>query len=110
MLSIALMAKPMAVTLPFVLLLLDLWPLGRLGEAGERGLPRSSLVIEKLPLLVLAAIVSAITFIVQNRAAAVVPLTVSPFADRVANAVVAQLPHDADGPGVEIDVAPLHPM
>jgi tetratricopeptide (TPR) repeat protein len=96
----ALLSKPMVVTLPFVLLLLDVWPLGRWGGAAARGsggaearfparpLPGTSLVLEKLPLMLLAAAVSAITFIAQQRAAAVVPLATSPFVDRAANAVV----------------------
>jgi len=106
----ALLSKPMVVTLPFVLLLLDVWPLERWGgKAAERTrrartaepsgggaeefrvlrLPSSSLVIEKLPFLLLAAIVAVITFIVQQRAAAVVPLADSPMGDRAANVVVA---------------------
>jgi tetratricopeptide (TPR) repeat protein len=70
-LGLGLMAKPMLVTLPCVLLLLDFWPLRRLragGEAGrfeEASLPR--LIGEKLPLLVLAAASCAITLQVQQR-------------------------------------------
>ena len=69
--GLGLMAKPILVTLPCVLLLLDFWPLGRLrspGEAGEipqAALPR--LVGEKLPLLVLAAASCVITLHVQQR-------------------------------------------
>jgi len=71
----ALMAKPMAVTLPFVLLLIDWWPLGRLrvgAEGGgsapvrsaEAGLPR--LLLEKIPFLVLTVGSSVITMIAQK--------------------------------------------
>ena len=61
-----LMAKPMVITLPFVLLLLDYWPLERMpGSAtvGERRrqFPFSRLVLEKIPLLVLSAASALIT-------------------------------------------------
>ncbi len=62
--ALAFLSKPTAVTFPFVLLLLDGWPLGRFGGAGEGGwrsrLPR--LLGEKLPLLVMAAGVSVATW------------------------------------------------
>ena len=56
--ALGLMAKPMLVTLPFVLLLLDYWPLGRfqaagMGNAGGRRRVAVRLVVEKIPLLVL---------------------------------------------------------
>jgi tetratricopeptide (TPR) repeat protein len=92
----ALLSKPMVVTLPFVLLLLDWWPLRRItvpenaGRVGATGrLPLRTLLLEKLPLLVLAAGVGVITVIVQNRATAVVPLNVSPLVDRLANVTLA---------------------
>jgi len=53
--TLSLMSKPMAVTLPFVLLLLDLWPLGRL-RSGWR-----SALLEKIPLLLMAAPVAWVT-------------------------------------------------
>ena len=49
--ALALMAKPVAVTLPLVLLLLDFWPLGRLNASTLR-----ERVIEKIPLLALSAV------------------------------------------------------
>jgi len=55
--ALGLMAKPMVVTLPFVLLLLDYWPLGR----GLR-------IVEKIPFLLLTLCSSIVTFEVQNRA------------------------------------------
>jgi tetratricopeptide (TPR) repeat protein len=67
-----LLAKPMLVTLPFVLLLLDLWPLGRLAAPGSRRLveagPLARAAAEKLPLLALAAVSAAVTYAVQERA------------------------------------------
>ena len=78
--ALGLMAKPMLVTLPFVLLLLDYWPLGRMGSH------RRQIVIEKLPLLVLAAACCAITLWVQGEA--VLPDERLPFCWRAANALV----------------------
>jgi tetratricopeptide (TPR) repeat protein len=71
--SLALMAKPMAVTLPLVLLLLDYWPLGRWVHDASQ-LRRSAfqgLLAEKIPLLALAAIFSAVTMSVQGQAYAI---------------------------------------
>ena len=60
--ALSLMAKTMAVTLPFVLLLLDFWPLRRLpsGVAPRRA------ILEKLPLIAMAAIASILTFLAQR--------------------------------------------
>src|ERR1039457_3633208 len=65
-----LMAKPMVITLPFVLLLLDYWPLGRTagGPASAIGVPQlngSRLLLEKIPLLFLSAGSAWITLIAQ---------------------------------------------
>jgi tetratricopeptide (TPR) repeat protein len=83
--ALGLMTKPMLVTVPFVLLLLDSWPLGR--AATPSAWPR--LVIEKLPLLALAIASSVVTFVVQRGAGAVKGLEVLPLDRRLANAVVA---------------------
>ena len=83
--ALGLMAKPMLVTLPCVLLLLDFWPLARfkrrsgvgllsLGEGATRDLfsrANLSLVREKLPLFLLAALAAGITLVAQRRGAAV---------------------------------------
>src|SRR5262249_30065845 len=73
----------MLVTLPFVLLLLDVWPLRRLDRQNAR-----QRVVEKLPILVLCAIVSVVTYVVQRRGGAVMSLTLVPFLLRAANAVL----------------------
>jgi protein O-mannosyl-transferase len=89
--ALGLMAKSMIVTLPFVLLLLDWWPLGRWSAAPDRrgGLAAMApLVREKVPLLALAAAVSVVTFFVQRAAGAVVSIDAVPFGERLANAVV----------------------
>ena len=79
--ALGLMAKPMLVTLPLVLLLLDYWPLGRMGTAAAaKGMsaatgrqPRrssfpASLVFEKLPLLLLAGVCCVLTLWAQSKA------------------------------------------
>jgi tetratricopeptide (TPR) repeat protein len=86
--AFGLMAKPMLVTLPFLLLLLDWWPLGRWpGGPGEPA-PASRLLLEKLPFLLLSGVASLVTLKAQQAAGAVSSLTVLHFADRLANALV----------------------
>ena len=67
--ALGLMSKPMLVTLPFVLLLLDYWPLERF-KAGKSKTERrlSQLILEKIPLIALAAASSIITFMAQRGA------------------------------------------
>ncbi|MGB8226785.1 MAG: tetratricopeptide repeat protein [Sedimentisphaerales bacterium] len=65
-LALGLMAKAMLVTLPFVLLLLDYWPLERLGT--KRSLSR--LLIEKIPLFAVVLASCIVTFIAQKRGGA----------------------------------------
>ncbi len=89
--ALGLMSKPMLVTLPFVLLLLDYWPLARLRpQAAGSGEPPAkspaSLLFEKIPFLVLAIISSVITLVVQQRAVA--NLEWLPWTARVGNAIV----------------------
>jgi hypothetical protein len=69
-----LLSKPTLVTTPFVLWLLDLWPLGRLaGASGAGAIARRAarLLLEKLPLLALSAAASAITYTVQKNVGAI---------------------------------------
>ncbi len=116
--ALGLMAKPMLVTLPFLLLLLDVWPLRRMspghrtsdssGQTASGGIrPPSStmlsmiresqplragaawpLVKEKIPLFLGAAASGVVTFLVQKNAGAVEPITRAPLGMRVINAVV----------------------
>ena len=88
-----LMAKPMLVTLPFVLLLMDLWPLGRLQlparvttESGPQSLTR--LVVEKIPLFVLSAASCVVTFMAQSRGGAVMTFEALPLIVRIINTFV----------------------
>lgn len=88
--ALALLSKPMPVTLPFTLLLLDFWPLGRL-RLDSPTLARDArrLVAEKVPLLLLSAVSSVVTYRVQEAAGAMATSDVLPLAGRVANASVA---------------------
>jgi Tfp pilus assembly protein PilF len=81
-----LMAKPMLVTLPCVLFLLDFWPLQRFSVPLRAGLQR--IVIEKIPFFLLTGAASAVTYIVQRNGYAVVPLSVIPLDARIGNAFV----------------------
>jgi protein O-mannosyl-transferase len=82
-LTAALASKPMAVTLPFVLLLVDVWPLERWRERRW-----GALALEKAPLLALSVAASVITFLVQQSAGAVAPLEIAPFPVRLGNAAL----------------------
>lgn len=85
---LALLGKPLAVTLPCVLLLFDVAPLERIRGPGVRAWLTTAgrAVVEKLPLLVCAILDAAWTVAVQSSADAVTPL---PWATRVAHATVA---------------------
>jgi len=81
--ALGLMAKPMLVSLPFTLLLLDVWPLQRSSA------PLAQRIVEKLPLFALALASSYITAIVQQKGGAIGSLALVPMTARLANAVVA---------------------
>ena len=98
-LALGLLAKPMLVTWPFVMLLLDYWPLGRLAgpmvKEHRRGAPHkeaatgiASLVWEKLPLFALVAASAIITFVAQSQGGAVRTFTDAPITLRLSNALV----------------------
>jgi protein O-mannosyl-transferase len=93
---LGLLSKPMLVTLPFVLLLLDYWPLGRLAS-GEFPVAVSAplswekirhLALEKTFLLVLAAGSSLVTYLAQASKEATAPLEHFPLGERISNALV----------------------
>jgi Flp pilus assembly protein TadD len=99
--ALGLMSKPMLVTLPFVLLLMDYWPLRRidLGQAtvgnktktGQRAgsiLTAGDLIKEKLPLMAMAAASSVITLMAQRNWGTVQPADVLPLGSRLENTVV----------------------
>jgi tetratricopeptide (TPR) repeat protein len=96
--ALGLMAKQMLVTLPFVLLLLDFWPLGRVGMgsnpaggsalSSDRWATAVRLGWEKLPLLALSVVSSVVTFVIHQRGGAVIILSAIPLNLRVENALV----------------------
>ncbi len=88
--ALALMSKPMAVSLPLVMLLFDYWPLKRLEE-----IPSfrrwSRLVIEKIPLFLMSAASSVLTEMAQDSGGSVMRLSILPLSTRIANAVMSYL-------------------
>jgi tetratricopeptide (TPR) repeat protein len=84
LLALGLMAKPMLVTLPLVLLLFDFWPLGRIKNMASL----RPLVIEKIPLFVIAAASAVITYLVQQAGGAVRDFDRIPLLARLGNAVL----------------------
>ncbi|MCG6553476.1 MAG: tetratricopeptide repeat protein [Candidatus Magnetominusculus sp. LBB02] len=90
---LALMSKPMPVTLPFALLLLDYWPLGRISgiSTGPQIYEMRSLkalIMEKVPLFIISLISSAVTLAAQSSGGAVVSLQKLPFIFRLENAAL----------------------
>lgn len=102
--GLGLMAKPMVVTFPFILLLLDYWPLGRFKfgnkdssgkiPAGKHFIPLnkkinfSQILLEKIPLFALSITVSVITFIAGKTGEALISVDVIPLKYRIPNAIV----------------------
>ena len=98
-LALGLISKPMLVTFPFVLLLLDFWPLKRIQFKNNYHLQPErpthhgfkeifQLIVEKIPLFILSVISSILTFIVQKSGGAVVPLEALPLKTRIVNALI----------------------
>ena len=99
--ALGLLAKPMLVTLPFLLLLLDYWPLNRFvpgtiktsGRQSQKFAPAPDkrrilyqILIEKIPFFVLSVVSSVITFLAQRAGGAMVDINILPLHSRVANA------------------------
>jgi len=115
---LALMSKPQVIILPFVLLLLDYWPLQRMGPAGAPAKSSSGeavrqesfgwLVIEKIPLLGLSAISAIVTLQAQRAGHAVRTAVEYSLGSRVETAIVSYVSylHDAVVPW---HLAPIYP-
>jgi tetratricopeptide (TPR) repeat protein len=86
--ALGLMSKPMLVTLPFVMLLLDYWPLGRMAGIESRGSGVLRLVLEKWPFFLLTIISCIVTFLQQRACQSVVPLQEFPLNLRLGNALL----------------------
>ena len=105
---LGLASKPMLVTLPFLLLLLDIWPLRRTMPAADARWQWKALVLEKAPLFVCALLSSAVTYAVQQTAGAVRAFDTLPLTRRITNAIVAYV--DYIGKMIwPADLAPLYP-
>ncbi len=89
--ALGLLSKPMLVTLPCVLLLLDYWPLCRFEFNPQRPRlkPVVPLLVEKLPFFLLSGLSSVITFVVQHGGGATVSIAELPMTGRFANVLVA---------------------
>jgi len=86
--ALGLISKPMLVTLPFVLLLLDFWPLGRFeARKSNTGRQLSRLILEKIPLIALSVVSSIVTFLAQR--GAIGWTEELPVSERISNAFVA---------------------
>ncbi|MHC4154516.1 MAG: hypothetical protein ACYST6_06295 [Planctomycetota bacterium] len=92
--ALGLMAKPMLVTLPFLLLLLDYWPLNRFevpqplktsGRQSHRHATLYRIIIEKIPFFLLSAVSSVITFVTQQAGGVIVDIKTIPLKERVGN-------------------------
>jgi len=96
-LTLGLMAKSMMVTLPFLFLLLDYWPLDRIrfsadgadSSSRRESLPPTRLVVEKLPFFALIAGVSVLTVWTQRAGGALHGSSIVAIPDRITNAAVA---------------------
>ncbi len=109
------MAKQMLVTLPFVLLLWDIWPLGRFGRDPEQGrwmlrrivpIPSWPLVREKLPLFALSGVMCWVTILAQDKAMA--PLSALPLWQRLNNALVSYVKY-LEKTFWPVNLAPFYP-
>jgi Flp pilus assembly protein TadD len=92
--ALALMSKPMVITLPFVLALLDYWPLGRIRGSAPSAVSAAQtsiwkLLVEKIPLFALSVGSAIITMYAQQSGGAMRSTLQFPFAVRIENAIVA---------------------
>lgn len=100
--ALGLMAKPMLVTLPFALLLLDYWPLGRFNSEDEPAQILPRLVREKIPLFAISILGAGASILTQNQSGATGSLALYPLGIRLQNAILSYglylrdtlLPHD----------------
>jgi tetratricopeptide (TPR) repeat protein len=85
--ALGLMSKPMLVTVPFMLLLLDYWPLRRFDFENQKS-EIKNILIEKIPFFALSAVSCVVTLLVQKHGGSVQTLADTPPGARIANALV----------------------
>jgi len=96
---LGLMAKPMMVTLPFLLLLLDCWPLRRFhfetanlfDISARQSFAKGYLLVEKIPLFIVSAVSCVITIFAQRAGGSIGSMDVYPFHIRILNALTAYM-------------------
>ena len=86
--ALGLMAKPMLVTVPFVLLLLDVWPLRRFRETGLKWAAAKPILIEKIPFVLLAVPAGIMAVVAQDKGAALATMELVPLELRLSSAAV----------------------
>jgi Tfp pilus assembly protein PilF len=109
-LVLSLLAKPMLVTLPFLMLLLDYWPLQCVAKTEVSSIPPlQRLLLEKMPFLLIITTISVVTVFAQKSGQALATIQESPFSFRLANALVAYVTYLAKAlwPG---SLAILYPL
>lgn len=90
--ALGLMSKPMLVTLPVVLLLLDVWPLRRIrlpisNSEPQHQISLARLLLEKVPFFLITIVMSGVTIVAQKEIGAMQSITKLPMGARLANAV-----------------------
>ena len=91
---LGLLSKPMLVTLPFVLLLFDYWPLERIKPGSEKGI-LLKIILEKVPLIILSLILVVVSSFSLKYSSIFVSQESVPFDLRIANALVSYLKYIA---------------
>ena len=100
---LGLMAKPMLVTLPFLLILLDYWPLQRvhfkkvnkIDPSGKEGSTIWFLVVEKFPLFIVAAASCVVTYYAQRAGGSIASMDACPLSFRISNALISYVSYIA---------------
>lgn len=110
--GLAILAKPMAVTLPAALVLIDIWPLRRIETAHSNGIQiardAGRLILEKFPLFLLSILSATLTFMAQKGGGAVQSLESFPFSLRFSNALTSWLAY-VGKLVLPLDLAPFYP-
>lgn len=93
---LGLMSKPMVVTLPVVLLLMDYWPLGRFNSLEKQKNTLRLVILEKVPLLICSSVIGILTVIAEHRFGAISDLETLSLTARISNALVSYMIYIGD--------------